>query len=590
MPRAADRVFAWLHNHLSGGNHKVRSWIRREYRASPSDLKQDAVAAVPAAMSGIADGMGSGILAGVNPMYGLYAAIAGQTAGALMSSSRFMTINTTSATALAASGAIAAFSADTREEALLVLTLAMGLTQITTGLLRLGSLTRFVSDAVMAGFLTGVAILIILGQLGNATGYHSEESNKVAQAADLLRHLGKIDTRTLITAAIAFALAMALPRTRLRSLGIVFALLIPTMLVAIMGWEGVVTVGDEGAVAGGLPAISLPDLSLLNVDLITAAFAVAAIGLVQGAGVAQKFPNPDGTLADSSQDFSAQGVGNVAASMFSGMPVGGSVGATGLNISAGAKTRWANVFCAVTILVMIVLLSDLVSTIAMAALAGLLITVGLSIVDPQEALSIWRVGWPSRIAILSTFLATLVTPIQVAVGLGVSLSAILYLYQASNKIKIVERRRLPDGSVEELDAPAILPSNTVTFLDVYGSLFYAGAYVFERALPSPMGAANVVVVLRLRGQTNIGITFINGLARYAVLVAATGGRLYLTGISNHFQAQITRSGKLSMADTVSMYTASRFVGESSEHALTDADVWLAEHISQAAVIQPIAPE
>jgi SulP family sulfate permease len=568
----------------------VRRWMRREYRASAADLKQDAVAAVPAAMSGIADGMGSGILAGVNPMHGLYAAVAGQTAGALAASSRFMTINTTSATALIASGAIVTFEGDARTEALLILTLVMGIVQIAAGVLRLGSLTRFVSDAVMTGFLTGVAILIILGQLGNFTGYQSSESNKVSQAVDLLRHLGEVDGRTLAAGTLAFALAILLPRTRLGNFGIVFALIIPSVLVALLTWDGVALVGDDSEISGGLPDIGLPSLSVLNFDLVTVALAVAIVGLVQGAGVAQKFPNPGGTLADPSQDFAAQGIANAAASMFSGMPVGGSVGATGLNVSVGARTRWANVFCAGAILLMILLLSELVSRIVMAALAGLLITVGLSIVNPREALTIWRVSWTSRIAVLLTFVATLVTPIQVAVGIGVALSAILYLYQASAKVKIVERRRLPDGRYEEVEPPATLPSNAVTFLDVYGSLFYAGAYMFERALPSPRGVTRAVVVLRMRGQSNIGITFINSLARYAQQISAADGRLYLSGVSEAVHAQLERTRKVGVSGAVSMYTATSIVGESSELALEDAAAWLIEHVPQPDEGDPAAVE
>ncbi len=560
--------------------NSIRRWMKREYRASPADLKKDAVAAVPAAMSGIADGMGSGILAGVNPMFGLYAAVAGQTAGALASSSRFMTINTTSATALVAGGAIATFDGDARTEALLILTFVMGLSQIAAGVLRLGSLTRFVSDAVMTGFLTGVAVLIILGQLGNFTGYQSDESNKISKTVDLIGHLGEVDPQTCVSGGLALALAILLPRTRLGSIGIVFALVVPSLLVGILGWDAVAIVSDESQITGGLPAIALPSLSALNINLATVALAGAIVALVQGAGVAQKFPNPDGRLSSASQDFTAQGIGNVAASMFSGMPVGGSVSATGVNVSVGARTRWANVFCGITLLLMILFVSDLVSRIAMAALAGLLISVGLSIVNPSETLTLWRVSWSSRIAVLVTFVATLVAPIQIAVGIGVALSAILHLYQSSKKVRIIELRRLPNGRYEELEPPQILPSNAVTLLDVYGSLFYAGAYMFERSLPSPQGAERPIVVLRMRGQRDIGITFINCLSRYAEQISTTGGRLYLSGVGKTLETQIRRSGKISVSSPVSVYPATSIIGESSEQALRDAAAWLVEYVPQ----------
>ncbi|HYI14893.1 MAG TPA: STAS domain-containing protein, partial [Thermomicrobiales bacterium] len=159
-------------------------------------------------------------------------------------------------------------------------------------------------------------------------------------------------------------------------------------------------------------------------------------------------------------------------------------------------------------------------------------------------------------------------------------------YQTSAKLKLVELRRLPDGRIEEVVPPASLPSNAVTVLDVYGSLFYAGAYMFERALPSARDASRAVVVLRMRGQSNIGITFINCLARYAEQLSTADGRLYLSGLSKTVEAQLKRTDKVGVFGPFSAYRATTIVGESSEHALQDAEAWLIEHSPESGIVAP----
>ena len=150
--------------------------------------------------------------------------------------------------------------------------------------------------------------------------------------------------------------------------------------------------------------------------------------LVQGAGVAQSVPNPDGRPSSASRDFTAQGVANVASGLFRGLPVGGSVGQTALNATAGAQTRWAAIFSGVWMLLILVLFAGLVAQVSMPALAALLILAGVNAIRVDEALSIWRTGWAPRLGVLVTFLATLFLPIQVAIGLGALLSAVLYIF------------------------------------------------------------------------------------------------------------------------------------------------------------------
>jgi SulP family sulfate permease len=560
------------------------TWRDRLGQIAPrrSSLKQDALGGLAGAIGSVPDGMAAAVLAGVSPIYGLYASMVGPIAGGLVASTALMVVTTTSAASIAAGESLAGLDGDERAQGLFLLTFLIGMVQVAAGLLRLGNLTRFVSHSVMVGFLSGIAVSIILGQLETFTGYDSRFPNKVMQALDLSSHIAQIEPRTVTIGLLALLLAMVLPKTRLGTIGTLVALLIPSVLVLLLHWDSVATVAASGAIPRGLPLPTLPHFSLLSVDIVTGAVAIGAIILIQGAGVSQSVPNRDGSPSNPSRDFTAQGVANAAAGLFMGQPVGGSVGQTALGVSAGAVTRWAAIFSGLWMAAILVLIPVLVGYVAMPALAALLILAGYNTIRFTEVMSIWRTGALSRITILTTFVATLFLPIQMAVGLGAALSAMMYLSRLSTDVALVEVVTLPDGRSEEHPAPKTLPSDTITTLYVYGSLFYAGAWTIGRILPSARGATRPVVILTLRGHPALGATFIDVLANYAEQIRGAGGRLYIAGVEAHVSEQLTRTGKLALSETVQIEPVSSIVGASRSRAYEQGTAWLVEHRPAAA--------
>ena len=235
------------------------------------------------------------------------------------------------------------------------------------------------------------------------------------------------------------------------------AVVIPSALVALLSLTSVEIVRDVGEIPQGIPTPVLPSLSAITPDVLTGALAVAVIILVQGAGVSQSVPNPDGSRRSTSRDFIAQGAGNVASGLFRGLPVGGSLSATALNVIYGAQSRWAVVFAGAWMALIVIVFPGVVSYIAMPALGALLILAGASSIKLGELRAIWAIGWSPRIASIATFLATLVLPIQVAVGIGVVLSALLYVNRSSTDISVVELVERPDGRIEERERPTRAP-------------------------------------------------------------------------------------------------------------------------------------
>ena len=537
-------------------------------------LAADFVAGLVGAIAAIPDAMAGAVLAGVNPIFGLYALMVGTPVGALTTGSVFMNVSITGAMALAVGSALAAFSGDAQVQALIVLTILIGVFQLALGLLKQGTLTRFVSNAVMTGFLTGIAVLIILGQLGDFTGYHSEYSNKVRQGVDLLLHPKQTDLQTLAIGALTLALIVILSRTRLKNLAMMIALLIGTAAVYLLSWDSVAVVGDIGQIPRGLPTPVLPDLSLVP-ELLSSAVAIGVIGLVQGAGVGRSVPNPDKSLPDPSRDFGGQGLANIATGFFQGMPVGGSLSATALNVSTGARTRLANVFLGLIVVVLVLLAGGLVERVAMPCMAAILIYAGWETIKFEEIADVWDIGMASRVVMIITFVATLVLPIHQAVGLGVILSLAHFLYSAAMSVRVVEMEPQEDGTFLEQPAPAELRSNAVTLLDVYGNVYFAAAYTLEGILPSASKSRRSVVVLRLRGDEDVGSTFISVIERYTERLVEGGGKLMLAGVSTRAMRRLERTETTEMIPAEDIFLAEDTVGASTHKALAAGQAWLA---------------
>jgi sulfate permease, SulP family len=540
----------------------------------PGPFGTDAVAGVPGAIASVPDGMASAVLVGVNPVYGLYASIAGPVAGGLAVSTRLMVVTTTTASALAAGSALSGFSGTQRSEAVFLLSAVAGLMMIAAGLLRLGRYTRFVSVSVLTGFLTGVAVNIILGQLGDLLGSPQKGRPALVKAWNVVTHPSDM---TLTAAAVglgALALMLLLSRTRLTSIASLIALVIPTLLS--LGAGNLVRVEDSGPIPAGIPTPHLPQLSLLSsLRLFAGAAAITVIVLVQGTGVAEAAPNPDGSVSDANRDFIGQGIGNLASGLFRGQPVGGSVGQTALNRAAGARSRWASIFSGVWLLLILVLLSGVVGRIPIPTLAAVLIFAAASSLRVGRIETVLRAGGPAWAAFIATLAATLVLPVATAVGIGVALSLLLQINQEAIDLKLVRLQVQPDGRFVESPAPASLARAEVTILDVYGSLRFAGARTLQTHLPDPATSQQPVVVLRLRGRTRLGATGLIVLGAYANRLASVDGHLYLSGVDPQFVRQLRTSHRID-PEVVTIVPATDTLLDSTRQAYDQATTWLAE--------------
>lgn len=237
---------------IGAAKRAVVGWLRA-VAPDRKTIKQDAIAGVPQAIGSVPDGMAAGVLAGVSPIHGLYASIAGPIGGGLTVSTKLMLVTTTSASALAAGTAVASVDPAERADALFLLTLLAGVAMLAAAALRLGRYTRFVSHSVMTGFLTGVALNILLGQLPDLLGASASGPFPLAKALDIVVHPGRIDPATLAVGVGALAVLLIVGRTRLATFSAVLALALPTLVLILLGNDGVVLVSDSGSIPSGLP-------------------------------------------------------------------------------------------------------------------------------------------------------------------------------------------------------------------------------------------------------------------------------------------------------------------------------------------------
>lgn len=562
---------------LLPGERKLKKTVKAIARRLPgsSSLKDDINAGLTGAMNRIPDGMANGLLAGVSPIMGLFAAVCGSIVGGVFNSSRLMVISTTGASAFLVYQLTQAYPEEQRADALLLLVMLSGILMILMGFMKLGNLVRFVSYSVMIGFLAGISILVILSQLPTVFDIPAEGSNKIMETVNLFQNIHLTNWHALVAGVATLLFMLLLPRTPLGNKSAIVAIALPSLFIFFMNWNDVEVVRDLGEIPSGLPTLRLPNLALLQPDLFSGALSLALIILIQAAGVSQSVPNPDGSRSDTSKDFISQGIANMSSGLIGGIAVGGSLGATSINIVSGARSRWASVFSGLLVLTLVLLLPGLVGQVAMPVLAAVMIFAMASSLKMEENRQIWNAGWAARIGFVFTFLVTLVMPVQYAVLIGVLLSFILYFFTSSRLVKLHRRQLLSDGRFEEISLPAEIEKEAVHIFAVEGDLHFAGARMLANQWPKlDPQTRHPVIILELRGRNNIGATLTEVIETFYEKVKKAEGRFYITELGENSYAAFLTQADTVVLRGIRMKKKESIVGKSTLEAVLEAKEWL----------------
>ena len=267
----------------------------------------------------------------------------------------------------------------------------------------------------------------------------------------------------------------------------------------------------------------------------------------------------------------------MAAGLFSGMPVGGSMSASSLVKAAGAKSKLALIIASGVMALSVLLLSGAVGYIAMPALAGLLMLVGYRTIKPGDIKAVWRTGATQATVMSVTFVLTMIIPLQNAVMVGIGISLILFVIKQSNRMTL--KRWVPDEGgtrMKEVDPPTEVGVDEVVILQPYGSMFFASAPVFDEELPDVVSeSSNSVVIIRLRGKSDLGTTFMDVLSRYAYALRSEDCKLMITYADDKVSDQLVVTGARVALGEENIYESDEWLGATVRRANEDAKAWIA---------------
>ncbi len=409
-------------------------------------LRADLLAALTVAVVALPQSMAYAVIAGVHPKYGLYAAIVPVIVAALWGASRYLIAGPTNAISMLLFATMAetvvngvplsGLPEETRMAYVFGVAILAGLLQVVMGLARLGELVHFISHSVMVGFTAGAAVLIAVGQLKNLLGVSIGNAPTFLELVlSTLRHLPQTNPWALGTGLFAMAVALGIARVRRRLPAAFLAVVASGVAVWALdlGAHGVKVVG---AIPAGLPPFSLPpapDAQVMR-DLFMPALAIALLGVVEALSIAKTLAGARGEQVDGSREFVAQGLANISAGLFSGIPGSGSFTRSAVNFVAGARTRFAGALSGVITLVAVLLLAPLAAYIPIAALAGILMIIAWGMIDRHGIVLALRATRADRMVLLATFAATLLLDLEKAVFVGVLLSLVLFLRKVSHPL------------------------------------------------------------------------------------------------------------------------------------------------------------
>ena len=542
------------------------------------------------ALVSIPEGMAYAMVAGVDPIYGLYTGMVTTIVATLTGSTSLMIVTLTNAMALVTADALSNLSPEYDPiRAMFTLTLLVGVFMFLLGFLRLGSVIRFVSTEVMSGFVFATALLIVLGQYGELVGYESTlEANKLIKAIDITTHFSEWDWPTVIVGLGSIIILVLMQRIKaIKKYADVLIIIISSVFVLLTGWVTVELVGDIANVPRGLEALPtpiLPDFSAIPA-LFTAAMAAAVVGLAESSGVGASYPNPDESKSDMSQDFSAQGLGNLVGSFFQAMPACASLSRTGVNASGGASTRWSGVYAGLLLALVLVLVGDLAELIPMTGLAALLIVIGSEIMVKESRIlrESWRVDRTATLVAGVVVILAVFHDLTVAIFAGVVLSLLLFTFKAVSRMKPVRIVRREDGRFEFAELPEKLPSNEVTALEFLGTVYFATVYSYDDLIPDFAEAKNGVLILNMRGRQNIYETSIEFTEKFVPKVRASGNLFMICNVSEKVLEQVKATEAYELIGAENIFVSSPIIGASLEEAWAAAENWIAEQQKQEQV-------
>jgi len=524
-----------------------------ELRAYKSkDAKADLVAAVTVALVSIPQAMAYATVAGLHPKYGIYASIVPVMAAALWGASRYLQAGPTNTISMllfsicaqlsVAGVPLAAMPEDIRMPYIFGIAIFAGLLQILMGLARFGELSGYISHAVITGFITGAALLIAGGQIKPLLGLRfSSPGGFFPHLLEVGRRLAQIHPVSLAFGLSAMGLMIAFRRFLPRWPGALLSLAICSLAAALIDAKGL-GVAMAGAIPVGLPPLSLPptpDLELMRAFFLPA-LAIAIVGAVESIAIAKNMAAAKSQDFDPSLELVAQGLGNVSAGFFSGMPGCGSFVRSAVNFAAGARSRFAGVYTGIFGAIALLAFAPLTENVPLPALAGMLMLVAWSMIKPEEIRFCLKATRADRLVLIASLGAALLLDLEKAILLGVLLSLVLFVHKASRVIL----QRIPPAHPVFTSFPWARDCRNLALFFMSGTLFFGAINTLERQLRAHESHFPKVLILHLNRVFWIDASGVHALNQFIERCLARGIVTILVHDNESVRAILERTGVL----------------------------------------------
>ncbi|OGV81084.1 MAG: hypothetical protein A3K19_17315 [Lentisphaerae bacterium RIFOXYB12_FULL_65_16] len=506
--------------------------------------RKDVVAGLTVAVVALPQSMAYAIIAGIDPVYGIYTAIISAIIGSLMGSSNHLITGPTNATSLlVASGMQRYLGRADFLEMIFLLTFIVGVLKALCGVMKLGRVVSFVSHSVIVGFTCGAGVIIALGQLNAALGIPSASGYEAVamKVWRLLQNLNAVSPWTAAVSVSVVGVVLVLKRVNKSLPGPLIALAASIVAAKYLGLDrhGVKLTGN---VPSSLPG---PELFLMDYEsvrmLIGPAIPIAIIGLVEAISISKSIASMSGQKVDANQEFIGQGVSNMVSAFFQCYPGSGSFTRSAINFRCGAITRLAGVFSGLFLALVLLFLAPCGKYIPTAALAAVIILIGVSMVNLAEIRKVMAAGRSDSIPLWLTFGATILMPdLDWAIYMGVFISVVLYLRDTNSATVRLLVPVVGAAGFQEKELACVPDSCQILTVHITGHLYFGVADDLAKKLGGLPGKAKVYI-LRLRRVTAIDITSLEVLDAFIRRTRQGGGTVLLCGVQQDMRTILTNT-------------------------------------------------
>ncbi|GIV86940.1 MAG: sulfate transporter [Chloroflexus sp.] len=511
-----------------------------------SALPADFFAGITVGLVLLPQSLAFAILGGLPPVVGLYSAMVATIIGALWGSSALLNSGPTTTGAILTLSVLLPIAPVGSAEfvtAASLIALMAGIIRLVMGIARLGMLVTFISDAVAVGFTAGSGLLILFNQIGPMLRISIPAGASIPTIiSETLTNIHQTHWPSLIVGGLTIAIIYIIPYFT-RTLP---ASLLSIVIMTLIGWlfnfeqQGIRPMGE---VPAGFPPLTQLtfDFNVIS-QLLSGALALAIIGLVEAIAIARAIAGYTNQRIDSNQEFVGQGLSNIAAGIFSGMPCSGSFNRSALAYQAGGKTALTGVISGITVLIGTSLLKDVLEIIPRPVLAGTLMVAALGMVDRKAIARVWRSSRGESVIMVTTLVLTLTLPLQFAILIGVVSSLSYYLLRtAMPRVEAV----VPDAEFRHWDTAHGRPMcPQLLVVDLQGDLYFGAVNHVEEQLLTLLERQPQAryMLLRMHSVNQCDVSGIRALETIRRVLRVRGGDLFFVRVRASVMYRMQISG------------------------------------------------